>query len=72
MIKVVAIGTRRGPAPEAALLFEDLAPVEVTSRKAAKTKPPEFEARGRGSGRPTKRQRRALERLKTGLESNED
>ena len=71
VIKVVAIGTRRGPAPEAALLFEDLAPVEATPRKAAKTKPPEFEARGRGSGRPTKRQRRETDRLKTGLESDE-
>ena len=72
VIKVVAIGTRRGPASEAALLFEDLAPVEPTSRKAAKTKPPEFEARGKGSGRPTKRQRRETDRLKTGLESDED
>jgi ribosome-associated heat shock protein Hsp15 len=32
VIKVVAIGTRRGPAPEAALLFEDLAPVEDNTR----------------------------------------
>ena len=71
VIKVVAIGTRRGPAPEAALLFEDLAPVEATSSKAAKTKLPEFEARGKGSGRPTKRQRRETDRLKTRLESDE-
>ena len=72
VIKVVAIGTRRGPAPEAALLFEDLAPVEATSSKAAKTKLPKFEARGKGSGRPTKRQRRETDRLKTGLKSDED
>ena len=72
VIKVVAIGTRRGPAPEAALLFEDLAPVETTSSKAAKIKLPEFEARGKGSGRPTKRQRRETDQLKTGLESEED
>ena len=71
VIKVVAIGTRRGPAPEAALLFEDLAPVEATSSKVAKTKLPEFEARGKGSGRPTKRQRRETDRLKTRLESDE-
>ncbi|MDB2469362.1 RNA-binding S4 domain-containing protein [Alphaproteobacteria bacterium] len=71
VIKVVAIGTRRGPAPEAALLFEDLAPVEATSSKAAKTKLPEFEARGKGSGRPTKLQRRETDRLKTRLESDE-
>ena len=36
VIKIAAIGTRRGPAPEAALLFEDLAPVEATLSKAAK------------------------------------
>jgi len=71
VIKVVAIGTRRGPAPEAALLFEDLTPVEATSSKAAKTKLPAFEARGKGSGRPTKRQRREMDRLKTRLESDE-
>ena len=72
VIKVVAIGTRRGPAPEAALLFEDLAPVEATPRQAAQTKPPEFEARGRGTGRTAKRPRRETDRLKTGLESDED
>ena len=72
VIKVVAIGARRGPAPEAALLFEDLAPAEATLSKVAKTKQPEFEARGKGSGRPTKRQRRETDRLKTGLESDED
>ena len=72
VIKVVAIGTRRGPATEAALLFEDLAPIEATSSKAEKIKPLEFEARGKGSGRPTKRQRRETDRLKTGLESDED
>ena len=38
VIKVVAIGTRRGPAPEAALLFEDLAPVEATPQ-ARRQKP---------------------------------
>ena len=71
VIKVVAIGTRRGPASEAALLFEDLAPVVPAPRKVAKSKPPDFEARGKGSGRPTKRQRRETDRLKTGLESDE-
>ena len=72
VIKVVAIGTRRGPAPEAALLFEDLALVEAASSKATKAKLPEFESRGKGSGRPTKRQRRETDRLKTGLKSDED
>ena len=71
VIKVIALGIRRGPAPEAALLYEDLAPVTATPDKTVKTKPAEFEARGRGSGRPTKRHRRETDRLKTGLESDE-
>ena len=71
VIKIVALGSRRGPATEAALLYEDLAPapemVEKTTPKSL-----EFEARGKGSGRPTKRQRRETDRLKTGLESDEN
>ncbi len=70
VIKIVALGSRRGPAPEAALLYEDLAPAPAVPEKLA-PKPLEFEARGKGSGRPTKRQRRETDRLKTGLESDE-
>jgi len=70
VIKIVALGSRRGPAPEAALLYEDLAPAPAVPEKLA-LKPLEFEARGKGSGRPTKRQRRETDRLKTGLKSDE-
>jgi len=71
VIKIVALGSRRGPATEAALLYEDLAPAPAMVEKTT-PKPLEFEARGKGSGRPTKRQRRETDRLKTGLESDEN
>lgn len=58
VIKVLALGTRRGPAPEARLLYEDLKPPEKANRL------PRDAARAQGSGRPTKRERRALERLR--------
>jgi len=32
VIRIVALGTRRGPAPEAQTLYEDLAPPETKSR----------------------------------------
>jgi ribosome-associated heat shock protein Hsp15 len=62
VVRILALGTRRGPASEARQLYEDLAPV-------AAGKPAEApdEADGRrdpGAGRPTKAERRALDRLK--------
>ncbi|MCE9651192.1 MAG: RNA-binding S4 domain-containing protein [Parvibaculum sp.] len=54
VIKVLAPGTRRGPAPEAQTLYEDLAPPEP--HKA--TAPDQAAVRDAGSGRPTKRERR--------------
>jgi ribosome-associated heat shock protein Hsp15 len=64
VIKIVALGTRRGPATEAASLYEDLAPPPPPGSKPERD--PEFEERARGTGRPTKRQRRETERLKGG------
>lgn len=58
VIKVLAIGTRRGPAPEAQLLYEDLAPPQPRERAAPS---PEDT---RSGGRPTKQDRRALDRLR--------
>jgi ribosome-associated heat shock protein Hsp15 len=59
IIKVLALAARRGGAPEARLLYEDLDP--------PKPKPPSGEppmaARDEGAGRPTKRERRAIDRL---------
>ena len=58
--KVLAIGTRRGPAPEAQLLYEDLTPP-----KEVKTQEPReiSVVREKGAGRPTKADRRAIDKL---------
>jgi ribosome-associated heat shock protein Hsp15 len=56
VIRVEALGVRRGPAPEAALLYTDLSP---PAEGAEETTPqaPGYE----GKGRPTKRDRRRLD-----------
>ncbi|SFQ97495.1 RNA-binding S4 domain-containing protein [Poseidonocella sedimentorum] len=53
VIRIEALGTRRGPAPEARALYEDLQPPEP--RPA-----PEQNPRYEGKGRPTKREGRIL------------
>lgn len=58
VIRIQALGTRRGPASEARALYDDLDPPQAVSRV------PSPGVRERGSGRPTKAQRRALARLK--------
>jgi len=61
VVEIVALGARRGPAAEAALLYKDLTPPKETASAA-----PEKAAnpsRERGMGRPTKTDRRALDRL---------
>ena len=65
VIRIMALGSRRGPADEASLLYDDLAPLEP---KKADDAPKEvnFEERLRGSGRPTKRERRQTDKLKPG------
>ena len=83
VLKVLGPGARRGPAPEARLLYEDLTPSpnpsplsddgddeeEGTGAPGAATADPAGRAgpapgrRERGSGRPTKRQRRQIDRL---------
>ncbi|OSQ47297.1 RNA-binding S4 domain-containing protein [Marivita geojedonensis] len=60
VIRVVAMGERRGPAPEAQMLYEDLDPPKP--REAA-PQVPRFE----GKGRPTKKDRRALQQTRTDL-----
>ncbi len=57
VVRVRALGTRRGPAAEAVTLYEDLAPPEPANSKTAAPRAP-------GAGRPTKSDRRAIERLK--------
>ena len=56
VIRVEAIGSRRGPAFEAQTLYTDLTPPEP----APEDKPPENPAY-EGKGRPTKRDRRTLD-----------
>lgn len=60
VLKILALGTRRGPAPEARTLYEDLS--EPPAPRPAADTPPA--ARDAGSGRPTKADRRALDRLR--------
>ena len=63
VIKVLALGARRGPAPEAQALYDDMSPPmpprNDTTSGAAKPM-----AREPGTGRPTKRERRALDKLR--------
>ena len=66
VLKVVATGGRRGPASEAALLFADLTPVETAVRQV---RPAERDA---GAGRPTKRDRRDLDRLRSRQAGDDD
>lgn len=62
ILKVQAIGKRRGPSVEAQELYEDLTPPPPPRENAPiVTTPGEREA---GAGRPTKRDRRQIEKLK--------
>ena len=58
--KIIATSTRRGPAPEAQLLYEDLTPVREVKQQSKKKI---VAARLRGAGRPTKSERRAIDKL---------
>jgi ribosome-associated heat shock protein Hsp15 len=62
VIEIAALGVRRGPAGEAQALYTDLDPPR--SRDSSAPRLPVAGARLPGSGRPTKRDRRALDRLK--------
>lgn len=53
IVSIVNLGTRRGPAPEAQALYADHTP-------EPEPKPPEIERKGR----PTKRDRRAIDKIK--------
>ncbi|QRM53496.1 RNA-binding S4 domain-containing protein [Sinorhizobium sp. BG8] len=65
VVKVLSGGVRRGPYEEARLLYEDMTPPP----------PPKGErnlfaevTRDRGAGRPTKRERRQIDRLQDGTD----
>lgn len=70
VLKIVAIAERRGSADLARHLFEDLTPpvsqtADVRGHLGTGTDPERPAARAPGSGRPTKRERRQLDRLKS-------
>lgn len=62
VLKVEALGTRRGPYEEARRLYEDLSPPPPPKPEAP---PPPPGQRPAGSGRPTKRDRRKMDAFRT-------
>lgn len=62
-VRVLQPGNRRGPYEEARLLYEDLTPPPVLGDKRNAF---EQATRERGSGRPTKKERREVDRLRPG------
>lgn len=56
VVRIVACGERRGPAPEAQTLYEDLTPAPKERPIAAKGANPRYEK----GGRPTKKDRRDM------------
>ena len=71
VIEIVVLGQRRGPATEAAELYNDLSP-PVARTKVADKADQGFENRLRGSGRPTKRLLRETDQLKASQLADED
>jgi ribosome-associated heat shock protein Hsp15 len=63
VVRIVGLGRRRGPAREAASLYDDLDPPDA-QRALQAASPPAPARRDPGAGRPTKRDRRAIDKLK--------
>ncbi|MBN9309626.1 RNA-binding S4 domain-containing protein [Devosia sp.] len=59
--RILDAGERRGPATEAATLYEDLSPPPVPREQ----QPLPLAARQPGAGRPTKKERRQIDRLRS-------
>ncbi|MDA1100308.1 MAG: RNA-binding S4 domain-containing protein [Proteobacteria bacterium] len=70
VIRILYLGQRRGPALEARALYDDLAPPEESEapgHQVGDTAPRQSAGRRpAGAGRPTKRERRAVDRLLDG------
>jgi ribosome-associated heat shock protein Hsp15 len=64
VVKVLAVGARRGPASEARALYEDLNPPDAS--QAMPSTP--GGRRPAGAGRPTKRERRLIDQLRSRTE----
>ncbi len=58
VVRIVHPGTRRGPAPEAQALYEEIVPQEQVMAPDEAKRP----AKARVGARPTKRERRQMER----------
>ena len=61
--KILDVGTRRGPATEAATLYEDLSP-PVLPKVERSPYDAVMAQRDEGAGRPTKKERRDTDRLR--------
>ena len=61
VLRIMELGVRRGPAAEAQLLYADLSPPPPTPETISADASPAF--REEGSGRPTKKQRRDMDRF---------
>jgi len=59
VMRITALSDRRGPAPAARSLYEDLTPPAPP-----RIRQPPVGRRPMGAGRPTKRERRAIDRLR--------
>jgi ribosome-associated heat shock protein Hsp15 len=64
VVRVLALGTRRGPASEARTLYLDLDPPTAGNATSPGPEAASGPRRAPGSGRPTKADRRALELLR--------
>jgi ribosome-associated heat shock protein Hsp15 len=61
VLKVTGFASRRGDAAAGQALYEDLAPLSRAGE--AEARPPAIARRDPGTGRPTKQERRAIERF---------
>ena len=66
VVELLALGERRGPAPEAQALYDDQSPAVLSVPEARKlaAQSGAVAIRDAGAGRPTKAERRATEKLK--------